>query len=59
MLRNRRRAMPQSTWEFVIQLPNGGGTIKDTASAGSEYDAMRIIKARYPGAIVFAGSLVR
>jgi len=51
--------MPTYTWKFEIHLPNGGGTIHDTASAGSEYDAMRIIQARYPGARVFAGTLVR
>jgi hypothetical protein len=44
--------MPQYTWEFSIQLANGGGTIRDTASGSSEYDARRVIKARYPGCLI-------
>jgi hypothetical protein len=51
--------MPQNTWDFVIQLPNGGGTIRDTASGPSEYDARRVIKARYPGCLITSSSQVR
>jgi hypothetical protein len=46
------------TWEFTIQLPNGQGTIHDTASGASEYDARRVIKARYPGCNILASQEV-
>ena len=51
--------MPQYTWEFSIILPNSGGSIKDTASGSSEFDARRVIKARYPGCSITSASQVR
>ena len=50
--------MPQYTWEFYIQLPNGGGTIRDTASGSSEFDARRVIRARYPGCLITSSNRI-
>ena len=47
------------TWEFSIALPNGKGSIKDTASGNSETDARRVIKARYPGCNIISSREIR
>ena len=54
----KEHIMPQYTWEFYIQLPNGGGTIRDTASGSSEFDARRVIRARYPGCLITSSNRI-
>ena len=47
------------TWEFSIALTNGRGSIRDTASGPSEYDARRVIKARYPGCNILSSREIK